>query len=100
MKLTKAEQKALDFIKEYLIENGTSPTYREIASHMAGPRSRKPLSANWAAQLVKRLKAKGEIKHNARRSRGINLVNEWATLMRVIARLPIEELRRIVRECT
>lgn len=57
--LTRTQAKILDFIRNYTLENGCSPAYREIAMHLGA----KPSSHGMVSVHVKHMIAKGALRH-------------------------------------
>ncbi|MGH9317633.1 MAG: transcriptional repressor LexA [Thermoanaerobaculia bacterium] len=70
MNLTKRQKEILDFIRVYRLENGISPTQREIREEFG-------LSSFGTVQKhLKRLEEKGALSRQWNRSRGISPANE------------------------
>jgi repressor LexA len=66
--LTNRQREALDFLQEYLKDNGFPPTLREISAHM------KITGTLSATRHLEALEKKGYIKRQAKGSRGIALI--------------------------
>lgn len=69
VKLTKKQLAVLDFLKDYMDENGYSPSYREI---MAGLELS---SVSAVAEHIDNLVAKGALKKNPGEARSLEIVD-------------------------
>lgn len=90
--LTKREAQVMDFIRSFSLEYGCGPSIREIAKQLGNN------SPNGPLQLVNNLAKKGFIVRHPKISRGIKINDLWSNLLRKIATLPVEDLKRIVKE--
>ncbi|ABR31038.1 LexA family transcriptional regulator [Thermosipho melanesiensis] len=73
-KLTEKQQKVLDFIKNYIQQNGYSPSIRDIAKHFK-------LTPRGAHIHVIALEKKGYITRNPKNSRSISLVKRQESIL-------------------
>ena len=71
--LTKKQNLVLDYIKEYIRENGISPSYREIMVGIGIS------SVSAVAEHVDNLIAKGYLKKRAGEARGVELADRVPT---------------------
>jgi repressor LexA len=81
--LTQKQIQVLEFLREFRHEEGTAPTYREIAGHF-GFKSTKA-----ASDHVRALVKKGYVRLHEKRSRGIELVFAQATSTQNSISIPI-----------
>ncbi len=70
MYLTQRQQRALDFIRDYIAEHGFAPSYEEIRQHIG------VASLNAVRELLDGLERKGYIRRLAGRSRALVLLND------------------------
>lgn len=66
--LTDRQQRALDFVISYLEKNGFPPSLKEVGAEIG-------TNASGAFEVLEALKKKGEILHDTKRPRSIQLVN-------------------------
>lgn len=69
VKITKKQQAVLDFLQDYMEENGVSPSYREIMNGLGLS------SVSAVAEHVDNLVAKGIIKKNPGEARTLEILN-------------------------
>ena len=70
--LTRTQAKILDFIRNYTLENGCSPSYREIAMHLGA----KPTSHGMVSVHVKHMIAKDVLRHELGAKRALKIVDD------------------------
>ncbi|MCK5013246.1 MAG: hypothetical protein KAS66_05460 [Candidatus Omnitrophica bacterium] len=83
--MTPRQEQIFEFLKEYIRENGISPTYREIADGV-GLTNSKTVSIH-----LGNMRESGHITWEPRKLRSIVLLGEWRTLGQALRR-EIEEI--------
>lgn len=68
MGLTKKQHQILEFIRDFIIDNGYSPSFREIAKHF------KLSSVATVAHYIEALDKKGYLKRSSKEARSIELI--------------------------
>lgn len=81
--LTARQAKILEFLREFRREEGSSPTYREIARHFGFK------SPTAAADHVRALEKKGYVRRHVGRARGIELLDSEKTAANKIIFVPL-----------
>ncbi len=92
--LTKRQRQILDYLEQFIEDNGYAPSYREIASEFALS------SVSTVAEHIDALSGKGYLKREANEARSLQLTPTWdegtfaAPLMGIIAAgSPIQAIR-------
>lgn len=81
--LTKRQQEVLDFVRDTVQRDGTSPTLREICEHFgfASPKA--------AADHLRALERKGALARQARRARSLRVVSPLQDFLKPVAHIPV-----------
>ena len=82
-KLTLRQQEVMDYIQTHQLDQGVTPTLREIARHFAFR------SMTAAADHVRALRRKGFLAHQPRLARAHHVISPWQGLRRMVADIPL-----------